>query len=118
MNDPVAAFLYARSLVPEDWTEQQICARAEQVKDSLQQLDQALETVASDTAEEEVQRVYYDMGKIHFSTELRWWFRVLYQIMLKQDDGPRLGQFTIMVTPYWVQDRLRQALEDPWRINS
>ena len=118
MSDPVAAFLYARSLVPEDWTEQQICARAEQVKQSIIALDQSLNAVCSDTPEEEVQRVYYDAGKIYFSTELRWWFRVLYQIMMSKDEGPRLGMWTIMVTPYWVQDCLRRAMEDPWRINS
>ena len=114
--DPVAALLYVRGLVPEDWSEPQILERAQRVRHSLSLLDQQLEQVDQEWEEQAVQSIYYEMGKIHFSEDLRWWFRLLYQCMFKSDEGPRMGQFTKLVGAYWVQERLRTVLTDPWSI--
>lgn len=113
-HDALAAFIYARGLVPEDQPLAEIAAKADLCRAGLAKLVDDLDTVSIDDAEEHVQGVFYEAGKLHFSSELRWWFRLLYQILLGQDDGPRLGQFTKIMTPEWMQTRISSTMEDHW----
>jgi lysyl-tRNA synthetase class I len=115
MHDPLSAFLYVRGLVPENATWDQIQLTTDQVRLSLIKLSQDLDSVTDEWTEEQIQSVFYEAGKIHFKEQLRWWFEVLYQVMLSEKQGPRLGQFTRLMTPYWVQDRIHQVLTDYWQ---
>lgn len=112
--DALAAFIYARQLVSEDLPMAEILHRAGLARACLERLIIDLDSVGDDQDDEAVQSLFYEAGKLHFAGELRWWFRLLYQVLLLQDEGPRLGQFTRIMTPCWVQDRIRSTVEDHW----
>lgn len=114
-NDPLAAFLYVRGLVSEDAALADIKARADLARECLVKLKNDLDSVSDESSEDDIQSIFYEAGKIHFSKELRYWFRVLYQVLLRHEDGPRMGQFTKIMTPYWVQEKIDSVLENPWR---
>lgn len=40
-----------------------------------------------------IQTTVYEVGKAHDFTDLRSWFQALYQILLGQEEGPRMGSF-------------------------
>ena len=110
----LAAFMYVRGLVEQDAAHHQIMDRAQLVYLCLRKLQADLEEVTDESPEEEIQSIFYEAGKLHLATELRFWFRVLYQAFLKQDDGPRLGQLTRIMTAYWIQQKIESTLTDPW----
>ena len=110
----IGAFLYVRGLVNEDLPPSEILDRSSKLVDCLSRLVDNLSAAADDDSEEDIQSIYYEAGKLNFGSELRWWFSALYQILLGQPDGPRLGQFTKIMTMSWVIDRINDTLEDPW----
>lgn len=63
-------------------------------KAALAELAAALRALPADAPAETIQNEVYEVGKRHpvFPT-LRAWFQALYQILLGQDDGPRMGSF-------------------------
>lgn len=71
-------------------------ATADEVK-ALTDLRDGLAVVPADhrTDATELQNVVYAVGKAHAETfpELRAWFQCLYQVLLGQDQGPRMGSF-------------------------
>lgn len=53
-----------------------------------------LEKLSPGTSAEDIQTVVYEVGKRHaVFPELRAWFQACYEILLGQDQGPRLGSF-------------------------
>lgn len=110
----IGAFLYVRGLVNEDLSQSEIMHRSSKLIACLNRLVNDLSVASDDDSEENIQSIYYEAGKLHFASELRWWFSVLYQILLRQQDGPRLGQFTKIMTLYWVIDRINDTINDPW----
>lgn len=60
---------------------------------ALEQLDQALAGLADDAAAEEIQSLVFSIGKDAGYENLRDWFSCLYQVLLGQDEGPRMGSF-------------------------
>jgi len=49
----------------------------------------------ADAGAEALQAIVYEIGKAHGETfgDLKGWFKALYQILLGQDQGPRMGSF-------------------------
>lgn len=117
MNSALCAFLYARGLVGEDLGLTAIAAQADLVQQCLVKLRQDLDTVCEDDDEVTIQSVFYEAGKLHFASELRWWFKVLYQVLLSQDEGPRLGQFAKLMSIYWIQQKIDAVLQDYWAVS-
>jgi lysyl-tRNA synthetase, class I len=61
---------------------------------ALIDLAETLATLPVDADAETIQTEIYEVGKRHpCFVSLRDWFRALYQILLGQDEGPRLGTF-------------------------
>lgn len=61
---------------------------------ALADLAEALRRLPADSDAEAIQTVVYDVGKRHpHFPNLRAWFQALYQMLLGQDDGPRMGSF-------------------------
>lgn len=58
---------------------------------ALEDLAQTLRTGKSDA--ESIQTEVFEVGKRHNYENLREWFKALYQILLGQDEGPRMGSF-------------------------
>ncbi|WP_341763887.1 lysine--tRNA ligase [Candidatus Tisiphia endosymbiont of Beris chalybata] len=59
----------------------------------LQQLVEMLSSLPGDSSAEQVQEKIYEIGNNHGYQNLREYFQELYQILLGQTEGPRLGTF-------------------------
>lgn len=59
---------------------------------ALSELSAYLETAQGASAED-IQTQVYEIGKTHGFSELRAWFGALYEILLGQPQGPRMGSF-------------------------
>lgn len=114
MNHKLAAFLYVKGLIAECATQQQIVTTTTQVEACLIKLHKDLDQVTSECDEVLIQSMFYEAGKLHFAQDLKWWFQVLYQILMQSDQGPRLGQFTKLMTAHWVQNKIDQSVTDYW----
>ena len=63
-------------------------------KEALADLSASLRALPVPAEAEAIQSAVYEVGKRHaVFPDLRAWFRSLYQILLGQDDGPRMGTF-------------------------
>ena len=61
---------------------------------ALEELARELAQLAPETDAEAIQTLVYEVGKRHPEVgDLRAWFRALYEILLGQEDGPRMGSF-------------------------
>ena len=60
---------------------------------ALAALADALKAMPADANAEMIQNAVYEVGKTHGFANLRDWFKALYEILLGQDQGPRMGSF-------------------------
>ena len=60
---------------------------------ALQDLANTLAQLAPDATAEAIQTEVYEVGKRHPFPDLKSWFRTLYEILLGQSQGPRMGSF-------------------------
>lgn len=60
---------------------------------ALNDLKTTLENMAADTAAEDIQTVVYEIGKKYYPDDLKGWFKVMYETLLGQSTGPRMGSF-------------------------
>lgn len=60
---------------------------------ALEDLRRRLQTLPADATAEAIQAVVYEVGKSHAFAELRQWFATLYEVLLGQSEGPRMGSF-------------------------
>jgi len=60
---------------------------------ALQDLAETLAGLAADTAGSDIQTEVYEVGKRHQFDDLKAWFGALYEILLGQTQGPRMGSF-------------------------
>ena len=69
-----------------------------------------LDRLAPDAAAEDIQSVIYEVGKRHQYEPLRAWFKALYEILLGQQQGPRLGSFVALYGLQEFKTLLARAL--------
>ena len=67
-------------------------ADADEAK-AITALDAALAGLSPDAAAEDIQSAVFAVGKEAGYENLREWFGCLYQVLLGQDEGPRMGSF-------------------------
>ncbi len=60
---------------------------------AIEALDGALAALPASADAETIQSQVYEIGKTHEFENLRDWFRALYEILLGQPQGPRMGSF-------------------------
>jgi lysyl-tRNA synthetase class 1 len=60
---------------------------------ALEDLRKVLDTFDASSDAEAIQFEIYEVGKRHDFPDLRTWFKSLYEILLGQPDGPRMGTF-------------------------
>jgi lysyl-tRNA synthetase class 1 len=60
---------------------------------ALQDLVSTLAAIPAGAAAEAIQHEVYEVGKRHGFAALRDWFRALYELLLGQSAGPRIGSF-------------------------
>ena len=66
-------------------------------KKILQELVELLKKCKPKITSEEIQSEIYEIGKKH-KYELKAWFLFLYEILLGQKNGPRLGTFILLLS--------------------
>ena len=70
----------------------------------------ALENLPGDASAEDIQFQVYEIGKAHGYENLRSWFKALYEILLGQEQGPRLGSFMALYGLEESRTLIRSAL--------
>ncbi len=60
---------------------------------ALEALKAKLETLAPKTSGADIQTEVYEVGKAHGFENLREWFKACYEVLLGQEQGPRMGSF-------------------------
>ena len=84
-------------------------------KTALEDLAATLEALPADADAETIQTEVYEVGKRHPFTDLKAWFRALYEILLGQTQGPRMGSFIALYGLKESVELIRRAAagEDP-----
>ncbi len=62
-------------------------------KAALEDLVKALRSLPAKSMGVDIQAKVYEVGKCHYFENLKDWFKALYEILLGQSDGPRMGSF-------------------------
>jgi len=65
----------------------------EQELTAIRDLDEQLGSMAPDSDAGKIQELVFEIGKTHGFENLRDWFRALYEVLLGQSQGPRMGSF-------------------------
>lgn len=60
---------------------------------AMEDLLTKLKELPAESSAEEIQTLVYEIGKTHDFENLRDWFKALYEVLLGQSQGPRLGSF-------------------------
>ena len=87
-------------------------APAEGERAALEDLAAVLAAMPAGASGEDIQTQIYEVGKRHSFENLRDWFRALYEILLGQSQGPRMGSFVAL---YGLPDfvaLVRKALDE------
>ncbi len=79
---------------------------------ALEDLASVLAAMAADARGEDIQSQIYEVGKRHSFDNLRDWFRALYEILLGQSQGPRMGSFVALYGLPEFVSLVRKALEE------
>ena len=79
---------------------------------ALEDLLDQLEGLPADADGEAIQTLVYEVGKRHDFENLRDWFKALYEILLGQEQGPRMGSFMALYGLEESKDLLRGALAE------
>ncbi|WP_026987709.1 lysine--tRNA ligase [Fodinicurvata fenggangensis] len=112
-NDPLLdrlvryAIAYYRDFVQP--TKKYRAPDAEERK-ALEDLLQRLEQLPADAEGETIQNEVYAVGKEHAFEPLRAWFKACYEILLGQQQGPRLGSFFALYGLENSRQLIRDAL--------
>lgn len=64
-----------------------------QEKEALEDLKDTLKTFDATATGEEIQTAVYEVGKRHDYADLKAWFSTMYETLLGQKTGPRMGSF-------------------------
>ena len=72
----------------------------------------ALEALPEEAEAEAIQTEVYEVGKRHPFADLRAWFKALYEILLGQEQGPRLGSFFALYGLAESRALLRRSLDE------
>ena len=73
-------------------------------KEALRDLSTCLADLPENSDAETIQTMVYEVGKRHDFSNLRDWFRTLYEVLLGQSEGPRMGSFIAL---YGIQPMIR-----------
>ena len=79
-------------------------------KNALSDLLTAFKNLPPDTPAGDIQNAVYAVGKAHNYENLRDWFKALYEILLGQEQGPRMGSFVALYGLNQTIDLLRRAI--------
>jgi lysyl-tRNA synthetase class 1 len=78
---------------------------------ALTELLAALEAAPESASAEDLQNIVFEIGKKHPFPELRAWFKALYETLLGQETGPRMGSFFALYGRKESAALIRKALD-------
>jgi len=82
----------------------------EQERAAMTELLGLLERLPGDMDGEAIQTEIYEVGKRHGFANLRDWFKALYEVLLGQSQGPRMGSFVALYGISETVSLMRKAL--------
>ena len=82
----------------------------ERERGALEDLEKVLVGVAEGAVAEDIQTEVYEVGKRHDFANLRDWFRAMYEVLLGQSQGPRMGSFVALYGVANFRALIRAAL--------
>ena len=77
---------------------------------AMEDLSQVLDGLPDDSTAEDIQFQVYEVGKRHPFDNLRNWFKTLYEVLLGQEQGPRMGSFIALYGLENFRQLLKRAL--------
>ena len=85
---------------------------ADKEKKALRNLALKLEKVDQTSNPEDIQTIIYSVGKENgYEKNLRDWFKLIYQVLFGEEDGPRMGFFVsffgLQETIKLINDRVK-----------
>ena len=83
-----------------------------QERAAMEELATVLADLPTTATGEEIQTEIYEVGKRHAFENLRDWFRALYEVLLGQSQGPRMGSFIALYGREEFSALLKRALAD------
>ena len=66
--------------------------------------------ISNDQSAEDIQSMLYEVGKKHKFENLKDFFKLIYQVLLGQDQGPRLGSFIKLYGVKETIDSIKKTL--------
>ena len=78
---------------------------------ALLDLKDSLADIQPDILAEEIQTLVFEVGKRHSYEDLRAWFATLYEVLLGQKEGPRMGSFIALYGVKEMISLIREKLE-------
>jgi lysyl-tRNA synthetase class 1 len=78
---------------------------------ALEELLRYLDSAPAGATAEDLQNEVYEIGKRHPFPELKAWFKALYEVLLGQDQGPRMGSFIALYGRKETADLIRKVLK-------
>jgi lysyl-tRNA synthetase class 1 len=85
-------------------------APTETERQAISALADALEKMPAGASAEDLQNEVYEVGKRFGFEQLRDWFRALYEVLLGQEQGPRMGSFIALYGVPETVALIRRAL--------
>ncbi len=101
------ALVYYRDFVK---TAKRYRAPTDQERAALAELDKALAAAAGDATPEALQTQVFEIGKRCGFENLRDWFKALYEVLLGQSQGPRMGSFIVLYGVAETRELIRRSL--------
>ena len=80
-------------------------------REAMDELLAQLEALPADADAEAIQNEVYEVGKRHDFENLRAWFKTLYEVLLGQEQGPRMGSFMALYGLEESKALIRGALD-------
>jgi lysyl-tRNA synthetase class 1 len=77
---------------------------------ALEELLRYLDSAPATATAEDLQNEVYEIGKRHPFADLKAWFKALYEVLLGQDQGPRMGSFIALYGRAETADLIRKVL--------
>ncbi|USO01946.1 MAG: lysine--tRNA ligase [Alphaproteobacteria bacterium] len=93
------AIAYYKDFVHKDYR-----APTSQEKEALKDLIGELQNINEGTDAKDIQHIVFEVGKRNGFTDLKAWFGSLYEILLGQKEGPRMGSFIAL---YGLKETVR-----------
>ena len=74
----------------------------------MQEEKKALDSVSLES--EAIQKEIFEIGKRHTFSNLKDWFVCLYEVLLEQKEGPRMGAFIALYGIFETQELIKKRL--------